>query len=119
VNKGRTRLGFIKLDSGCVSIGEGDLDRLCGHGKDRARRGGAGGVRWSDVRSWHAVWELLGKKYGQGNAAQGAAVFEDSRAKLQRLTDRALVALEGSTISWSWPPRTRGWCRPPERRRRI
>src|SRR6266478_1079033 len=48
---------------------------------------------WSDVGSWHAVWELSGKD-AQGNAAQGAAVFEDSR-NCNVSTDRALVALEG------------------------
>ena len=48
---------------------------------------------WSDVGSWHAVWELS-KKDEQGNAAQGAAVFEDSR-NCNVATDRALVALEG------------------------
>ena len=31
---------------------------------------------WSDVGSWHAVWELSDKD-SEGNAAQGAAVFED------------------------------------------
>ena len=30
-------LGFVTLDRACVRIGQGDLDRLCGHGKDRAR----------------------------------------------------------------------------------
>jgi len=48
---------------------------------------------WSDVGSWHAVWELSDKD-GQGNAAQGKAVFEDSR-NCNVSTDRALVALEG------------------------
>jgi mannose-1-phosphate guanylyltransferase / mannose-6-phosphate isomerase len=48
---------------------------------------------WSDVGSWHAVWELSDKD-GEGNAAQGAAVFEDSR-NCNVSTDRALVALEG------------------------
>lgn len=48
---------------------------------------------WSDVGSWHAVWELSPKDE-QGNAAQGAAVFEDSR-NCNVSTDRALVALEG------------------------
>jgi mannose-1-phosphate guanylyltransferase / mannose-6-phosphate isomerase len=48
---------------------------------------------WSDVGSWHAVWELSNKD-GQGNAAQGAAVFEDSR-NCNVASDRALVALEG------------------------
>ncbi len=48
---------------------------------------------WSDVGSWHAVWELSDKD-GEGNAAQGIAVFEDSR-NCNVSTDKALVALEG------------------------
>ncbi|MDE5446515.1 cupin domain-containing protein, partial [Bradyrhizobium sp. CSA207] len=48
---------------------------------------------WSDVGSWHAVWELSDKD-AQGNAAHGAAVFEDSR-NCNVTTDQALVALEG------------------------
>ena len=48
---------------------------------------------WSDVGSWHAVWELSNKDR-DGNAAQGAAVFEDTR-NCNVSTDRALVALEG------------------------
>ena len=48
---------------------------------------------WSDVGSWHAVWELSDKD-SQGNAAQGIAVFEDSR-NCNVSTDKALVALEG------------------------
>ncbi len=48
---------------------------------------------WSDVGSWRAVWELSQKDV-QGNAAQGAAVFEDAR-NCNVSTDKALVALEG------------------------
>jgi mannose-1-phosphate guanylyltransferase / mannose-6-phosphate isomerase len=48
---------------------------------------------WSDVGSWHAVWELS-EKDDNGNAAQGAAVFEDSR-NCNVSTDKAIVALEG------------------------
>jgi mannose-1-phosphate guanylyltransferase / mannose-6-phosphate isomerase len=48
---------------------------------------------WSDIGSWHAVWELSDKD-SEGNAAQGAALFEDSR-NCNVSTDRALVALEG------------------------
>jgi mannose-1-phosphate guanylyltransferase/mannose-6-phosphate isomerase len=48
---------------------------------------------WSDVGSWHAVWELA-EKDAQGNAAQGPAVFEES-TNCNVSTDRALVALEG------------------------
>jgi mannose-1-phosphate guanylyltransferase/mannose-6-phosphate isomerase len=48
---------------------------------------------WSDVGSWHAVWELSDKD-AHGNAAHGAAIFEDSR-NCNVTTDAALVALEG------------------------
>jgi mannose-1-phosphate guanylyltransferase / mannose-6-phosphate isomerase len=48
---------------------------------------------WSDVGSWRAVWELSDKD-AQGNAAQGAAVFEDSR-NCNVSTVGTLVALEG------------------------
>ena len=48
---------------------------------------------WSDVGSWHAVWELS-EKDAQGNAAQGRAVFEDSR-NCNVATEGALIALEG------------------------
>ena len=48
---------------------------------------------WSDVGSWLAVWELSDKD-AQGNAAQGVAVFEDSR-NCNVSSDKALVALEG------------------------
>jgi mannose-1-phosphate guanylyltransferase/mannose-6-phosphate isomerase len=48
---------------------------------------------WSDVGSWHAVWELSDKD-ADGNAAKGTAVFEDSR-NCNVSTDKALVALEG------------------------
>src|ERR1700736_5081259 len=53
---------------------------------------------WSDVGSWHAVWELSDKdaegNAAQGRAGQGQAVFEDSR-NCNVSTDKALVALEG------------------------
>jgi mannose-1-phosphate guanylyltransferase/mannose-6-phosphate isomerase len=48
---------------------------------------------WSDVGSWHAVWELSDKD-SSGNAAQGRAVFDNSR-NCNVTSDRALVALEG------------------------
>jgi mannose-1-phosphate guanylyltransferase / mannose-6-phosphate isomerase len=48
---------------------------------------------WSDVGSWRAVWELSDKDTF-GNAAQGAAVFEDSR-NCMVVSDKAMVALEG------------------------
>jgi len=48
---------------------------------------------WSDVGSWHAVWELSGKDEN-GNAAYGTAVFEGA-ANCNVSSDKALVALEG------------------------
>jgi mannose-1-phosphate guanylyltransferase/mannose-1-phosphate guanylyltransferase/mannose-6-phosphate isomerase len=48
---------------------------------------------WSDVGSWHAVWELSDKDE-HGNVAQGLTVFEDSR-NCNVSSDKALVALEG------------------------
>jgi mannose-1-phosphate guanylyltransferase/mannose-1-phosphate guanylyltransferase/mannose-6-phosphate isomerase len=48
---------------------------------------------WSDVGSWLAVWELSDKD-AQGNAAQGVAVFEDSR-NCNVASDGPVVALEG------------------------
>jgi mannose-1-phosphate guanylyltransferase/mannose-1-phosphate guanylyltransferase/mannose-6-phosphate isomerase len=48
---------------------------------------------WSDVGSWLAVWELSNKD-AQGNAAQGLAVFEDSR-NCNVASDGPVVALEG------------------------
>jgi len=48
---------------------------------------------WSDVGSWHAVWELSPKD-ADGNAAQGTAVFEGAR-NCNVSSDKAVVALEG------------------------
>ncbi|CAN5248821.1 mannose-1-phosphate guanylyltransferase/mannose-6-phosphate isomerase [soil metagenome] len=48
---------------------------------------------WSDVGSWHAVWELSDKDE-HGNVSQGLTVFENSR-NCNVSTDKALVALEG------------------------
>ncbi|MBN8974758.1 MAG: mannose-1-phosphate guanylyltransferase/mannose-6-phosphate isomerase [Rhizobiales bacterium] len=48
---------------------------------------------WSDVGSWHAVWEMS-EKDELGNAANGAAVFDNSH-NCKVSTDRAVVALEG------------------------
>jgi mannose-1-phosphate guanylyltransferase/mannose-6-phosphate isomerase len=48
---------------------------------------------WSDVGSWHAVWELSPKD-ADGNAAQGTAVFEGAK-NCNVSTDKTLVALEG------------------------
>jgi len=48
---------------------------------------------WSDVGSWHAVWELS-QHDANGNAAQGNAVFVDSRNSFAS-SEKPLVALFG------------------------
>lgn len=91
-NAGRD-LGFVTLDSGsfgsvtAISIDYAVMEKTSLAAVVPVACG------WSDVGSWHAVWELS-KKDEQGNAAKGAAVFEDSR-NCNVSTDRALVALEG------------------------
>jgi mannose-1-phosphate guanylyltransferase/mannose-6-phosphate isomerase len=48
---------------------------------------------WSDVGSWHAVWELSVRD-ADGNAAQGSAVFINSRGSYVS-AEKQLVALSG------------------------
>jgi mannose-1-phosphate guanylyltransferase/mannose-6-phosphate isomerase len=93
VNKAGHDLGFIKLDSDAfgsaraISIDYAVMEKTAHAAVVPVACG------WSDVGSWHAVWELSDKDR-EGNAARGAAVFEDSR-NCNVSTDRALVALEG------------------------
>lgn len=49
--------------------------------------------RWSDVGSWQALWELMGKD-AAGNAVQGDVVLVGSRGCLAR-SEKRLVALVG------------------------
>jgi mannose-1-phosphate guanylyltransferase / mannose-6-phosphate isomerase len=86
-------LGFVTLDVGAFGSAKSiSIDYAV---MEKTSRAAVVPVAcgWSDVGSWLAVWELSDKD-AQGNAAQGAAVFEDSR-NCNVSTDRALVALEG------------------------
>ena len=86
-------LGFVKLDPDAFGSAKAiSIDYAV---MEKTSRAAVVPVAcgWSDVGSWHAVWELSDKD-AQGNAARGAAVFEDSR-NCNVSTDRALVALEG------------------------
>src|SRR6202040_1708893 len=86
-------LGFIKLDASAFASAKAiSIDYAV---MEKTSRAAVVPVAcgWSDVGSWHAVWELSDKD-SEGNAAQGSAVFEDSR-NCNVATDRALVALEG------------------------
>jgi mannose-1-phosphate guanylyltransferase / mannose-6-phosphate isomerase len=86
-------LGFITLDADAFGSAKAiSIDYAV---MEKTSRAAVVPVKcgWSDVGSWHAVWELSDKD-GLGNAAQGKAVFEDSR-NCNVSTDKALVALEG------------------------
>jgi mannose-1-phosphate guanylyltransferase/mannose-6-phosphate isomerase len=86
-------LGFVTLDP--ESFGKAKVISIDYAVMEQTSRAAVVPVAcgWSDVGSWHAVWELSDKD-SQGNAAQGTAVFEDSR-NCNVSTDKALVALEG------------------------
>src|SRR6202163_3081393 len=86
-------LGFVKLDASAFGSAKAiSIDYAV---MEKTSRAAVVPVAcgWSDVGSWLAVWELSDKD-SQGNAAQGTAVFEDSR-NCNVSTDKALVALEG------------------------
>ena len=91
-NAGRD-LGFVTLDE--AAFGSAKAISIDYAVMEKTRHAAVVPVAcgWSDVGSWRAVWELSQKDV-QGNAAQGAAVFEDAR-NCNVSTDRALVALEG------------------------
>jgi mannose-1-phosphate guanylyltransferase / mannose-6-phosphate isomerase len=93
VDKAGRDLDFVTLDP--ESFGEAKAISIDYAVMEKTSRASVVPVScgWSDVGSWHAVWELSGKD-AQGNAAQGVAVFEDSR-NCNVSTDKALVALEG------------------------
>jgi mannose-1-phosphate guanylyltransferase/mannose-6-phosphate isomerase len=86
-------LGFVKLDADAFSSAKAISIDYAVMEKTSSAAVVPVACGWSDVGSWHAVWELSAKD-AQGNAAQGAAVFEDSR-NCNVSTDKALVALEG------------------------
>ena len=91
-NAGRD-LGFVTLDAKAFGVAKAiSIDYAV---MEKTARAAVVPVScgWSDVGSWHAVWELSDKD-PQGNAAQGTAVFEDSR-NCNVSTDKTLVALEG------------------------
>ena len=48
---------------------------------------------WSDVGSWHALWELMDKD-ASGNARQGDTILADARGNLVR-SEKRVVALAG------------------------
>jgi len=99
VLKAERDLGFVKLDAEAfgsakaISIDYAVMEKTSHAAVVPVACG------WSDVGSWHAVWELSDKD-AEGNAAQGTAVFEDSATAMFRPT-RRWSRWKASTI-WSW-----------------
>jgi mannose-1-phosphate guanylyltransferase / mannose-6-phosphate isomerase len=93
VSKAGRDLGFVTLDE--AAFGSAKAISIDYAVMEKTKRAAVVPVAcgWSDVGSWRAVWELSVKDK-EGNAAQGTAVFEDSR-NCNVSTDKMLVALEG------------------------
>lgn len=93
VTRAERDLGFVKLDADAfgaakpISIDYAVMEKTTQAAVVPVACG------WSDVGSWRAVWELSDHD-GDGNAARGPAVFEDSRNCMVS-SETALVALEG------------------------
>jgi mannose-1-phosphate guanylyltransferase/mannose-6-phosphate isomerase len=93
VAKAGRDLGFVTLEADCFAAAKAISIDYAVMEKTALAAVVPVNCGWSDVGSWHAVWELSDKD-AQGNAARGQAVFEDSR-NCHVSTERALVALEG------------------------
>ena len=110
VAKAGTRSRLRQARRGRVRIGEVDLDRLRGDGKDRARRGGAGRLRLVRCRLLACGVGIVRQgRQGQRRAGRcGVRGFP----QLQRIDRPARWSRsKASTISWWSRPRTRCWCR--------
>jgi mannose-1-phosphate guanylyltransferase/mannose-6-phosphate isomerase len=86
-------LGFVTLDA--EAFGRATAKSIDYALMERTARAAVMPVSygWSDVGSWHAVWELS-ERDATGNAAQGAAVFVDTQGSYVA-SDKQLVALLG------------------------
>ena len=108
--QGRARSRLRHPRSRCVRRGQGDLDRLCGDGEDRARRRGAGVLRLVRCRLLACGVGIV----GQGRAGQRRARHRRVRGfpQLQRRRPTTRWSRwKASTISSWWRRRTRCWCR--------
>lgn len=93
VAKAGSDLGFVTLDA--ASFGAATAISIDYAVMEKTARAAVVPVSygWSDVGSWHAVWELS-QKDRDGNAAQGPAVFVASSGSYVS-SEKPLVALFG------------------------
>jgi mannose-1-phosphate guanylyltransferase/mannose-6-phosphate isomerase len=93
VDKAGSDLGFVILDKDSFAAAKADsIDYAV---MERTERAAVIPVDygWSDVGSWHAVWELS-EKDGAGNSARGSAVLVDTHNSYAS-SDKAIVSLFG------------------------
>ena len=93
VSKAGTDLGFVTLESAAfANASPNSIDYAVMEKTDRAALVPVS-YGWSDVGSWHAVWELA-MRDAAGNAAQGQAVFVETKNSYAA-SEKPLVALFG------------------------
>ncbi len=86
-------LGFVTL--GAEAFGKANTNSVDYAVMEKTARAAVVPVSygWSDVGSWHAVWELS-QKNAEGNSAKGPAVFVET-TNSYAASDKALVSLFG------------------------
>ena len=107
VTKAGTDLGFVKLDE--AAFGSAKSISIDYAVMEKTARAAVVPVAcgWSDVGSWHAVWELSGKD-GDGNAVRRCGIRGFPAIATYRPTARWSRS-KASMISWWSRPRTPCW----------
>ncbi len=90
---------FFRLDAGAMGRSPSDsIDYALMEKTDRAAVVAAD-LDWSDIGSWHALWEVS-EKDAEGNVTQGDVLMEDTKNCLIRAEDTlvATVGLEDTLV---------------------
>ncbi len=93
IDKAGSDLGFVTIDPD--AFGEAKATSIDYAVMEKTKRAAVIPVSygWSDVGSWHAVWELS-QHDADGNSKQGNAVFVDTKNSFAS-SEKPLVALFG------------------------
>jgi mannose-1-phosphate guanylyltransferase len=87
IEKAGIDLGFVTLVTEAFSSANANSIDYAVMEKNQARGGGPGLYGWSDVGSWHAVWELSARDDGR-ESSHGSALFLDARNSYARRKKR-------------------------------
>jgi mannose-1-phosphate guanylyltransferase / mannose-6-phosphate isomerase len=93
VEKAGVDLGFVTLDAVAFALANASSVDYAVMEKTKLAAVVPVSYGWSDVGSWHAVWELSSRD-AAGNSSQGSALFLDTRNSYA-LSEKALVTLFG------------------------